>query len=336
MLVTCPGRVQRCLDMSESFTKLFSSITLSSVWHEDDQTLRVWITLLALADRHGYVGASVPGLATAARVPIPKVEEALAKFMAPDPYSRSKEHEGRRIAEADRGWSLLNYQRFRDMRDEETRRAYERERKRQQRSTKPADSPGQSRTVPHCLPNAEAEAEAESQEGSGVIRLAGLDGAPGGATPKKVRKARTKPAAILALEAALRTVMAERKEAAPALSQSLAAKAAARVSEYAQLNNLSVEASAALLARSWAALGTANAWKLCDVAFAAPSQPRSPRAMSFADREGRAAELRARLSVLDADLLCARLDGKNEKERSVSAEMDAIRKELRELKGASA
>jgi len=120
--------------MSETFTKLFASITRSSIWLEDDQTLRVWVTMLALADRNGYVGASVGGLAAQARVPVEKTRQALEKFLAPDPDSRSKEFEGRRIEVTDRGWSILNYERFRDMRDEEARKEYERNRKRDQRA----------------------------------------------------------------------------------------------------------------------------------------------------------------------------------------------------------
>ena len=111
--------------MAESFTKLFSSITDSSIWSEDHPTVRLWITLLAMADRNGYVGASLPGLAARARITLPEAEVALAKFMAPDPYSRSKDHEGRRVAEADRGWRLLNHGRYRELRDEGSRREWD-------------------------------------------------------------------------------------------------------------------------------------------------------------------------------------------------------------------
>ena len=128
--------------MSETYAKLFQSILRSSIWLEDDQTVRVWVAMLALADRNGYVGASVGGLAAQSRVSKKKVLAALEKFLAPDEDSRSQEHEGRRIEVADRGWILLNYHRFRDMRDEDARRQYERDRKRDQRA--------KSRSVPAC------------------------------------------------------------------------------------------------------------------------------------------------------------------------------------------
>jgi hypothetical protein len=143
--------------VSEGFAKLFSSILRSSVWQEPASTRLVWITLLAMSDRDGYVGASIPGVATAAGVTLQEAETAINTFLAPDRYSRSKEHEGRRIVEADRGWQLLNYARFRDMRDSEARKAWDRERKR-------ADRSGQERTrvdVPQKSAHVEVEVEVE-------------------------------------------------------------------------------------------------------------------------------------------------------------------------------
>lgn len=106
----------------ETFTKLCSSILDSSVWGEDLEVRMVWITMLAMANKDGYVGASVDGLARRARVSVEHTRKALEKFMAPDPESRSQEFEGRRIDKADRGWKLLNYGRFREERDVEKRR----------------------------------------------------------------------------------------------------------------------------------------------------------------------------------------------------------------------
>jgi hypothetical protein len=120
--------------MSESFTKLFSTILYSTVWSEDNETRLVWVTMLAMADQHGYVGASVPGLAQAARVPVEAARRALERFLAPDPDSRSKEHEGLRIREADRGWVLLNYAKFREARNQENRREQYRTAKRRARA----------------------------------------------------------------------------------------------------------------------------------------------------------------------------------------------------------
>jgi hypothetical protein len=105
-----------------TYTKLDSGITDSTIWQAPDTTRLVWITMLAMADWHGYIGASIPGLAARARVPLNKCLEALDTFMAPDPFSRTKDHEGRRIAEADGGWVLLNHSKYREKQSEDDRR----------------------------------------------------------------------------------------------------------------------------------------------------------------------------------------------------------------------
>lgn len=91
------------------YAKLFSSILDSTIWGETDHVRIVWITMLAMADAEGVVNASVPGLAARARVEVPKCQEALKKFQDPDPYSRTPDDDGRRIATVVGGWRLLNY-----------------------------------------------------------------------------------------------------------------------------------------------------------------------------------------------------------------------------------
>ena len=153
--------------MSETYSKLFSSITTSTVWSEDNETRILWITILAMSDQHGYVGGSIPGLAAYARISIEAVERGLEKFLAPDKYSRSQEYEGRLIEVADRVWNILNYDRFRNLRDEEVRRDYERKRKQDQRAKARGvrDSSGLSHDVPRSPAlSAQAEAEAEAEE----------------------------------------------------------------------------------------------------------------------------------------------------------------------------
>jgi len=116
------------------YTKLFSHITESTVWQEDDHTRIVWITMLAMSDREGYVRASIPGLAGRARVPLVSVESALEKLSSPDKYSQTQEHEGRRIERLEGGWFILNYTKYRDMQRAEERREYMREYQRDRRA----------------------------------------------------------------------------------------------------------------------------------------------------------------------------------------------------------
>ena len=109
-----------------AYAKLQSSIITSTVWAECDTTRIVWITMLALADRNGYVAASVPGLAHVARVARDAVERALHTLSSPDADSRNQDFEGRRIQVCDGGWMLLSYPRFRDQHTDEERREYNR------------------------------------------------------------------------------------------------------------------------------------------------------------------------------------------------------------------
>jgi hypothetical protein len=60
---------------------------------------------------------------------------ALDTFLSPDPASRTKDHEGRRIEEIDGGWLILNGSKFDSIRSAEERREYMREYQRKRRET---------------------------------------------------------------------------------------------------------------------------------------------------------------------------------------------------------
>lgn len=152
-----------------TFTKLFSSITASTIWAARDQTRIVWITMLAMADQHGRVWASIPGLANIARVSIEACETALEELLAPDKYSRTTEHEGRRIEPIDGGWRLLNHAKYRAIRDEESikesKRRYINAKRAAERNAAAStvENVEQCRTgVDRCRANTEAEADTEA------------------------------------------------------------------------------------------------------------------------------------------------------------------------------
>jgi hypothetical protein len=114
-----------------------------------------------MADHAGRVWGSIPGLANRARLPVAAVEDALKAFMSPDPYSRTKDNEGRRIAEIDGGWRLLNHAKYRAIRDEESikesKRKYINERRDRERLEASSVE-----NVELCRHNAEADTEAEA------------------------------------------------------------------------------------------------------------------------------------------------------------------------------
>lgn len=156
--------------MADHYVKLWASILDSSVWREPPAHRLVWIAMLTMADKHGFVGASIDGLARRANVSEQEAESAVASFLAPDPRSRNQENEGRRIQVVPRGWHILNHGYFRDMQDREEQRTYERTRKAEQRARKSQlvpdtqgqdrDSAGQTLVCP--LPSSDADADAVS------------------------------------------------------------------------------------------------------------------------------------------------------------------------------
>lgn len=162
-----------------SYVKLFESILDSTVWQEDLHVKVVWITMLAMKDIDGVVHASIPGLAKRAGVTIAQCEEALAKFLGPDPYSRTKDHNGQRIEEVDGGWEVLNHDKYRDQLDPEDQRdkaAKRQQRRRDRFAEQGLNSRGQatasraSRGIRHAESDTDPDPNRESPEDQATPR----------------------------------------------------------------------------------------------------------------------------------------------------------------------
>lgn len=153
------------------YTKLFNSILASTVWSEPNEVRIVWITLMAMAGKDGSVEGSLPGLAVFARLTLEATTAAIARLSAPDQYSRSQEHEGRRIETIDGGWLLVNHAKYRRKMGADDRREYLRLKQAEQRTKKKRQHESQqSSTIvnsvnknQHNQHNAEAEAEADTK-----------------------------------------------------------------------------------------------------------------------------------------------------------------------------
>lgn len=115
------------------YTKLFSSLITSTIWREPDHVRIVWITMLALADKNGEVQGSIPGLSDMARVSLKDCQDALLALESPDEWSRTKDHEGKRIETIDGGWMVLNHPKYRRIMSADERREYNRLKKAEQR-----------------------------------------------------------------------------------------------------------------------------------------------------------------------------------------------------------
>lgn len=116
------------------YTKLFSSITDSTIWREPDHVRIVWITMLAKCDKNGMVYASIPGLSDASRVSLELCVEALKRLESPDEWSRSKDEDGRRILTVDGGWHLVNHQKYKVIKDADERKEYIRQKVKEYRT----------------------------------------------------------------------------------------------------------------------------------------------------------------------------------------------------------
>ncbi len=108
------------------YAKVYGSILKSSIWDESLPTRILWITMLVLADEHGYVKAVERGLARAANLSQEDVRAGLETLLAPDLESQSQEWGGRRIEKVEGGWLVLNYAKYREYRTRAQVRAAER------------------------------------------------------------------------------------------------------------------------------------------------------------------------------------------------------------------
>lgn len=152
--------------VTEDYCKLASGIILSTIWREDDHTRILWITMLAVKDRQHRVKASIPGLAAVANIPLESVKIGLAKLMAPDEFSRTKEHEGRRVAEIEDGWLVLNGEKYRNYLSKAERNEYQRKLMAERRAASKALAPVSKKLAPLAQAEAEAEADTKREEDS--------------------------------------------------------------------------------------------------------------------------------------------------------------------------
>ena len=119
--------------MTDIYTKFWSSILDSAIWGEPDHVRLVWITLLAMKDGNGHVEASIDGIARRANLGFGLVEEAL-DYLQCAPDSVAEDDESQRIEKVGRSWKILGNDDLQDLLDREQKRAYERNKKRRQRS----------------------------------------------------------------------------------------------------------------------------------------------------------------------------------------------------------
>jgi hypothetical protein len=112
------------------YVKLFTSIYQGTL-RGRPHGLLVFTNLLAHADVHGIVDIHPNAIADEVGLSVEQVKTALLELESVDPESRSPENEGRRIVRMDGhrawGWQIVNYGKYRSIRNEDDRREQNRE-----------------------------------------------------------------------------------------------------------------------------------------------------------------------------------------------------------------
>lgn len=147
------------------YAKIFKSLFYGSLAGKSDPQ-HVFICLLTHTDRDGHVELPAAAIAALCGLPLERVESALELLEGPDPDSRTEVEDGRRLEKTGSSrWQVVNYEKYRSMRDEDERRRQTREAvaRHRVRHGKPDVSRGKPQKA-----QAEAEAYAEAEESGGV------------------------------------------------------------------------------------------------------------------------------------------------------------------------
>lgn len=157
------------------FGKIFRQIYGSTI-ADDYLTRLVFIDLIILADSDGIVDLTPESIAATTRVPLDIVNKALTELTNPDPRSRTADMDGRRLVLIDEkrgwGWHIVNYQKYRGIRDENDRKSYMR--KYMQEYRKKNGLPDVN-SVNSCKPPlAKGEGEGEGEGSVGAARNASV------------------------------------------------------------------------------------------------------------------------------------------------------------------
>jgi len=145
------------------FGKVFRSLWEGSLCGKPDDQL-VFVFMLASADADGVVDVVPSIIAHQTGLELDRVQGAISRLMEADPESRTTDHEGRRllaVGERSWGWKIVNYKKYRAMRDDRERR--EQNQKAQEKRRRQPPSAGVSQGQPQSA-QVEVEVEVEAEE----------------------------------------------------------------------------------------------------------------------------------------------------------------------------
>lgn len=162
------------------FGKFFASTFTGSMMASGAEVFAVWGYVIAHAVE-SRVELNPRLLAAVIGSPVDRIEKAIETLCSPDPVSRNKEHDGRRmIREGEFQYFVTGHQKYRQMRDEADRREYNRIAKQKSRSKRAGvnQDVNLSNGLSSVSANTEAETEAETEADK-------YKGVVADATPKK-------------------------------------------------------------------------------------------------------------------------------------------------------
>ena len=140
------------------YGKIFESIYDGSLACGDWEALIVFQQLIVLADQDGVIDMTSIALHRRTTIPLPIIEKGLKALQEPDPISRSKNEDGRRIVLLDEernwGWVIVNYAYYRDLAKAADRREKNKESQRKSREQRHQSS---SHVISSQQPSAEIE-----------------------------------------------------------------------------------------------------------------------------------------------------------------------------------
>ena len=160
------------------YGKVFAQTYVGSMFGAGLPVMALWPYMLATCDKKGRVEVNPPMVAVMLGCTDDEVSGALSFLAAPDPNSRTKDFEGRRIEKVGQFlYQILNYVKYRDIRAEEERIEYQREWDRTHRPSgaarakkaSPTKSPTKSDKVrrgPTSPTKVEVEVEVDKKKGT--------------------------------------------------------------------------------------------------------------------------------------------------------------------------
>jgi hypothetical protein len=161
------------------YGKFFASTFTGSMYGSGPYCFALWGYVIATASPAGTVELNPAFVAPIIGTSVEKLNAALALLISPDPHSRSQAEDGRRLVhEGAFQYRVVNHAHYRAMRNEEERRAYNREAKRRERERKSADVIPPVNDCQACQPSqSQSQSQSQKEEDKSLVPL---DHATGG------------------------------------------------------------------------------------------------------------------------------------------------------------